>query len=208
MREILQPPLTPYSEDMGACRSHWTKEGRARETDASTIDVLLCSTIPRTERPPASIAAPQSAEEIGRRLYRANNTAPGSDRLENRHLCQLDQQARLLTPILNGCLRLGRVPPSWRSGTTILIHKKWDPSDPGNFRPITLLPTMCKLLAGCLAARLSKWAQAYGEISAQQKGFVPGVEGCLEQSFMVGAAFEEASDTTVRKGGTPYTVPS
>jgi len=109
----------------------------------------------------------------------------------------------LIAAILNGCLRYRKVPSSWRTGSTILLHKKGDPADPGNFRPITLLCTLYKLLAGCLAARLSAWAKERGVLSPQQKGFVPAVEGCLEQSFLVASAFEESRDVDLHRQGLP-----
>jgi len=202
MRLALQPPSTTFKGSHEACRTHWESEGKAREVDLAKLDdLLLC--MPDAPPTPPNLAAPLTAEEVGKRLHRANNTAPGADRLEYRHLRALDPEATLITAILNGCLRFRRVPAAWRTGSTILLHKKGDPADPGNFRPITLLPTLYKLLAGCLAARLSSWAKASGVLSPQQKGFVPAVEGCLEQSFLVAAAFEESRDVGLHKRGLP-----
>jgi len=202
IREALQPPSTAFTGDLDGCRAHWEEEGKARSVDSSNLDALLDCLPPMPDSQP-NLTAPLTPEEVGRRLHRANNTAPGADRLEYRHLRALDPEAKLITVILNGCLRFQRVPDSWRTGTTILIYKKGDPKDPSNFRPITLLPTLYKLLAGCLAARLSKWAKESGVLSPQQKGFVPGVEGCLEQSFLVGSAFEESRDVGLHKDGLP-----
>jgi len=70
-----------------------------------------------------------------------------------------------------------------------------------------LLPTLNTLSAGCLAARLSKWAKAIGVLSQQQKRFVPGVEGCLEQSVLVRPAFEESSDVGLHKKDLPISAP-
>lgn len=202
IRLALQPPSTSYQGSMEACRNHWADEGKARAvSDAQLDDLLRC--LPDAPQSSPNLAAPLTEEEIGRRLHRANNTAPGADRLEYRHLRALDPECKLIAAILNGCLHFRRVPDSWRTGSTILLHKKGDPANPGNFRPITLLPTLYKLLAGCLAARLSAWAKERGVLSPQQKGFVPGVEGCLEQSFLVASAFEESRDVGLHKKGLP-----
>jgi len=202
VRAVLQPPPTNFTGDIGECRAHWESEGQAREVNEDQLLSLLdCLPPPPSLRP--NLTAPLTPEEVGRRLHRATNTSPGSDRLEYRHLRALDPDAQLITPILNGCLQLKCVPDDWKTGVTILIHKKGDAADPGNFRPITLLPTLYKLLAGCLSARLSKWAKDNTILSPQQKGFVPGVEGCLEQSFLVGSAFEESRDVGLHRGGLP-----
>ena len=43
-----------------------------------------------------------------------------------------------LSDIINHVWSSKKIPAAWRLVTTILIHKKGSPDDPGNFRPITL----------------------------------------------------------------------
>ena len=44
----------------------------------------------------------------------------------------------ILHLIICECWRSRRIPECWKRSATILIYKKGDTSDPGNFRPITL----------------------------------------------------------------------
>lgn len=82
------------------------------------------------------------------------------------------------------CLRFKRVPPAWKETRTILVHKKGDPSDVTNWRPIALGSTISKLYAGCLAARMLQWVCDHGVLSRCQKGFLPH-DGVFEHNFVL-----------------------
>ncbi|KYO24428.1 hypothetical protein Y1Q_0002057 [Alligator mississippiensis] len=72
---------------------------------------------------------------------------------------------------------------------TVLIHKKEDPTDPGNWRPIALCSTITKLYASCLLAHISNWAMTGRAISQSQKGFM-SMEGCYERNFTLQMALD------------------
>ena len=57
-------------------------------------------------------------------------------------------------------------------GEIILLYKKKDPRDIRNYRPITLLNTVYKILTKVLVARLKQVIEEV--ISSVQTGFVPG----------------------------------
>ena len=46
------------------------------------------------------------------------------------------------------------MPESWLTGIVILIHKKNDPKDINNYRPITLLTSIYKIWATVISNRL------------------------------------------------------
>ncbi|EFX69718.1 hypothetical protein DAPPUDRAFT_113337 [Daphnia pulex] len=87
------------------------------------------------------LSAPPSLSEIKLKLGKAANTAPGRDGLEYRHLRSLDGNGELLATIYRAVWSLG-IPACWKTSRTVPIFKKGDPSDYGNFSPISLLPTM------------------------------------------------------------------
>ena len=61
--------------------------------------------------------------------------------------------------------------PDWIGTSTItLLYKKGDQSDPANYRPISLLPTLWKLLSGVLTNRINKYLREI--IGSDQVGFV------------------------------------
>ena len=53
----------------------------------------------------------------------------------------------------------------------IMLKKKKNNIDIGNFRPISLLPTIGKLLESVIADRLTKWAEDNNQINQEQSGF-------------------------------------
>ncbi|KAL1415300.1 hypothetical protein MTO96_029571 [Rhipicephalus appendiculatus] len=105
--------------------------------------------------------APFSEDEVLSRLRKAENTAPGADRLTYHHWKSADPEARFLTALFNAYVHHRRTPDAWRTSRTILIYKKGDPAVPSNWRPIALGSTASKLYAKCLAARLQAWMMAH-----------------------------------------------
>ncbi|KAL1415584.1 hypothetical protein MTO96_006708 [Rhipicephalus appendiculatus] len=72
-------------------------------------------------------AAPFTAEEVLFRLRKAENTAPGSDRLTPHHWKSVDPEARFLSAFFNACVHHRRTPDAWRTFRTVLIFKKGGP---------------------------------------------------------------------------------
>ncbi|KAL1476202.1 hypothetical protein MTO96_018718 [Rhipicephalus appendiculatus] len=90
----------------------------------------------------------------------------------------------------------GECPPAWKESRTILIHKKGDPSEVTNWRPIALGSTISKLYAGCLAARMQQWVCDHDVLSRCQKGFLPH-DGVFEHNFVL----QERLDAARAGGG-------
>uniref|UniRef100_A0A7E4ZYI0 Reverse transcriptase domain-containing protein n=1 Tax=Panagrellus redivivus TaxID=6233 RepID=A0A7E4ZYI0_PANRE len=86
--------------------------------------------------------------------------------------------------IFNAVRRIRHTPESWKTSTTVLLHKKDQLDDVHNWRPIALSNTMGKLYASCVAWRLAEWCTENHRITNAQKGFMK-FEGCLEHNFTV-----------------------
>ncbi|KAK3925266.1 Retrovirus-related Pol polyprotein from type-2 retrotransposable element R2DM [Frankliniella fusca] len=124
------------------------------------------------------------------RLKHCSDTAPGPDGIRYSNIKRRDRGALVTTSVLNRCLAEGSVPSSWKQVQTVLLHKKGDKFDLGNWRPISLCVCFYKLFTGILAARLGRWAAATGAVSSCQKGFMPS-EGCLEHNFILQQCIDE-----------------
>ena len=62
-------------------------------------------------------------------------------------------------------------PDRWSQGIIIPLHKQDSPTNPGNYRPITLLSIMQKLFGYIMNQRLMKWSEAHSKLSDAQGGF-------------------------------------
>eukprot|EP00731_Ephydatia_muelleri_P013812 Em0007g1122a len=120
-----------------------------------------------------------------------SNSAPGPDRLRYSDWKRLGSVVPILTVILNTCRVNKKVPLSWKTSSTILIHKAGDTTNLDNWRPIALQNTAYKVYAGVIAKRVTNWAIQEGKLSPSQKGFLP-YEGCLEHNFVLRSVLQDA----------------
>ncbi|KAE9414177.1 hypothetical protein Angca_006084, partial [Angiostrongylus cantonensis] len=84
-------------------------------------------------------------------------TAPGPDRIRSEHLKNLppvlvSTLPRLFTRYLSDCM----VPTQWKTSKTVLLFKKGDPHDIGNYRPICLLSVVYKLFTRVILNRIDR----------------------------------------------------
>ena len=133
----------------------------------------------------ADMTSPVEVSEVAAQLRRLPwQSAPGPDSVPYQLWKATPESAELLTELYNTCLVNHKIPPSWKASNTCLIYKKGDESVPKNWRPISLQPTVYKIMAAVLAKRLASWAITNKKISTSQKGFLP-MEGCAEHCFLM-----------------------
>lgn len=83
---------------------------------------------------------------------------------------------RILLIILNNSINLGRMPRLWKISTVVFIRKDGSKvGDPNNYRPISLLSNLSKILETFYVKRLEKEIEAKSLISDNQFGFRRGV---------------------------------
>ncbi|GBO08912.1 Retrovirus-related Pol polyprotein from type-1 retrotransposable element R2 [Araneus ventricosus] len=127
---------------------------------------------------------PFTISEVKTKLKNAENTSPGPDRIAYSDWKSIPSSVKFLTSVFNGCVHFRRIPPSWKTSTTVLLPKSGDPSLPNNWRPIALSATIYKMFTKCLAARLSTWCERYDVLSSCQKGFTPH-DGVIEHNYVL-----------------------
>ena len=84
------------------------------------------------------------------------NKSPGADRITNEILRKLSYSiARPFSILFNLSLSSGTFPSRWKSATVILVYKnEGDKNNPSNYRPISLLSCVSKLLERIVFDRL------------------------------------------------------
>ena len=76
-----------------------------------------------------------------------------------------------LTIIINASLRQGRVPDDWKSARVILLFKKGKTENLDNYRPISILLTVSKLLERAVHKQVGDYLREHNILSPYQCGF-------------------------------------
>ena len=101
--------------------------------------------------------------------------AAGHDLINNQLLKELAQPLSFpLCDLFNFSLSSGKVPKIWKQVNVSSIHKKNDPSDLSNYRPISLLSTVGKVLEKIMHKYVFNFFRDNNIITTLQSGFVPG----------------------------------
>ena len=68
--------------------------------------------------------------------------------------CSQNHLIKPLVKVFNAILSSGHYPKAWSVGRIVSIHKKGDPTDPSNFRGITVSSALSKVFNSILNERL------------------------------------------------------
>jgi len=110
-----------------------------------------------TNQQAATLEDPITAKEVERAINTIpTNKSPGPDGLPNELWKEIKDQAATLAELFNEWFLAGEIPAEVQGGIITLLFKKGDPQDIKNYRPITLLNTLAKILTKILTARLSR----------------------------------------------------
>ena len=157
------------------------------------------SEMKRPQKPEKHFAlkAPSRAEFRGVLRRMRNKSSPGPNGISYLVYKQCRRVFNCISNILTRIWKDQVIPLEWRVGISILIPKSNDLSDPSLFRNITMTNVSGKILLKVLANRLVKYMMQnnYFDIRVQ-KGFLPGVSGCVEHTQ---ALMEMLVDAKVNK---------
>ncbi|OMJ25129.1 LINE-1 reverse transcriptase-like protein [Smittium culicis] len=106
------------------------------------------------------------------------NKAPGADgvpsgvwKLVMTESSSTSSLSKLLNKIVNIIYDTGDIPQYLETSVVVPVPKKGDLKDPGNYRGISLIPTLAKLMAKIVATKLRKIDTKYQILVKEQAGF-------------------------------------
>ena len=98
-----------------------------------------------------------------------------------------------LATLFNFSLRIGKVPRQWKLAHVCAIFKKNDPHDASNYRPISLLSVLSKVLERIIHKHVFNFFLQHNVITSLQSGFVPK-DSTVNQLTSVYHSFCQALD--------------
>jgi len=173
----------PENFDSENCLSFWknlwgktTKSNKSHNAIAISVQNHY-ATVPQQKD---FTISPSLLNKIIRKA--ANYKAPGLDGIQNVLIKKLVNLHESLREVLNIMLETGTVPPDLVKGRTILIEKKEQREfDPSNYRPITCLSNIWKILSACISDNIYDHLIATESIPIEQKGCIKRTLGTIDQ---------------------------
>ena len=103
------------------------------------------------------------------------NKAVGPDQVHNRLLiAALPVILNPLTVIFNKSLNEGKFPTVWKTAHVTPLHKKLSKNTCNNYRPISLLSCVGKVMERCIHKKVYNFLMDNNHISPSQSGFISG----------------------------------
>ena len=101
--------------------------------------------------------------------------APGQDGISPFLLKRCAEElAQPLSRLFQQCLSTSTWPAAWKEARVTPVHKKKEKTDPSNYRPISLLSVVSKLLERVVAEQLTAHLEEHHLLSPRQYGFRKG----------------------------------
>ena len=101
-----------------------------------------------------------------------NKTSYGIDTLSNKLIKHIKEEISIpLTHLINLSIKLSYVPLAWKTAKIAPIFKSGDPSQPTNYRPISLLSTLSKVLERVISNQIYGYFETNKLFYAGQFGF-------------------------------------
>lgn len=116
-----------------------------------------------------------SLEELGLLIFKMRNTATcGADGVSIRMIkTGFPAIGGVILHIINSCITRADIPSDWKHSIVRPIFKSGNPSDPTNFRPISLVPVIMKIVERVIHRQLYHYLSCNHLLSSTQHGFRP-----------------------------------
>ena len=120
-----------------------------------------------------------------------NWKAPGRDQIANFWLKQLTATHKHIAALFNELIEEDQIPEWLTAGVIFLIPNNGNTENPKNYRPVTCLPTIYKLMTSIISRRMQKYMGDGNVMPKEQKGCCSGSKGCKDQLLISKAIIPE-----------------
>ncbi|XP_064076354.1 uncharacterized protein LOC135194637 [Vanessa tameamea] len=111
-----------------------------------------------------------------------NWKAAGIDQIHNFWYKKFTSLHDILTKIISDLINCRTPLPNFiTTGLTYMLPKNQNTHDPSQYRPITCLPTIYKIITSCITNKIVSHLEAHNVMSEEQKGCRRNHRGCKEQ---------------------------
>ncbi|XP_045456452.1 uncharacterized protein LOC123666403 [Melitaea cinxia] len=156
-------------------RNIWSNPIDHIESDWMNVVRRRCSSLPQMEQ------IKINSEDISYAIRSTSNwKCPGQDGLHNFWLKWFHSSHPILASQFQNAICTNSLPKFMTTGTTFLLYKSGCTADPKNYRPITCLPTIYKLLTSVLVAKITKHITTNNILATTQNGCKSGSRGTKE----------------------------
>ena len=125
---------------------------------------------------------------------KANMSAAGPDAISNVvWKSNVNVTCKLVSRLMKAMLASGKSPSAWKRSRTIMLYKKGDSDNVKSWRPISLTPTLYRIVMGHVANVVQDANKRNPIFSCAQKGFVANVNGCSEHIGVLNELFSHAT---------------
>lgn len=92
--------------------------------------------------------------------------------------------------IINKCIQQGKFLSKLKIAKVIRIHKKEDPNNCSNYRPISILPVISKIMEALLKERIVNYIERNNFLSQSQHGFRKSKSTSTAMMEVIGSIME------------------
>ena len=165
--------VNPSNLDLNSLNQHFTSSSTIDST--SKLKTLIdLSSLPTPQVPPFKFSQ-FTVCDVKRNIIAIKSDAVGADCISRKMIIPIiDILAPVITSILNRSIQRGDFPSIWKDAQILPLPKKINPSSFSDYRPISILPLLSKVLERLVHKQLSTFLLKHNFLSSLQSGFRHG----------------------------------
>ena len=168
-------PYTNSSDIATMFNKYFCSIGELYDSEIPASDLDPCHFI-KVNHPSYFFLEPVSPFEVGFHIKSLKNSKQDIDSISISILKENHESlSHTIADLINTCFQTGIKPRSFKKAVVLPLYKKDDPELMSNYRPISILPTLSKIIEKCLKTRLLHYFMRNNLLNQCQFGFQAGM---------------------------------